>query len=483
MYLNGQSAELDALQTQAHQALKKGDQKSEALALKKLAEKQADLGNIYDALRNADRSIQLYRELGQQSEAYHAYRTIFTIHQQLHNGDKILEYALPALAYAEKIRDTLLILRMKTAVGVGYSEKKLFKKATQQYLECLELEKRLGESPTYTNVSSAYIEERDYPRGLEYARLAIQQCIADKDTFVLAISYVCEAYAHARMRNGAAAQASVAKIEALAKALPEKVIDRDLAMIRHLANAAEGNYLAAYHYAVQYHSIDSTLSSSERSAQYAALETLYKTKAKEVENAQLATSLARQRTWLILVLGAMLTMGGLYFFQRRQMKIREQLLTAEKELLALEHQQTLLTQANYERELGDYTQLLLEKNRQMDALNQELIQSRQQVVLSADESLVLSEQLSNTSILTEADWRNFRQKFERVYPGFFDNLIKLVPDSTEAEQRLMALTKLELGNDEIAAVLGILPESVTKTRYRLRKKLNDADLVAVVRQL
>jgi DNA-binding CsgD family transcriptional regulator len=147
----------------------------------------------------------------------------------------------------------------------------------------------------------------------------------------------------------------------------------------------------------------------------------------------------------------------------------------------LEHQQTLLTQANYERELGDYTQLLLEKNRQMDALNQELLQSRQQAVLSADESQVLSAQLSNTSILTEADWRNFRQKFERVYPGFFDNLIKLVPDATEAEQRLMALTKLELGNDEIAAVLGILPESVTKTRYRLRKKLNDADLVAVVR--
>jgi hypothetical protein len=481
MHLSGQGAELDALQAQVQQALKKSDRKAEALALKKLAEKQADLGNIYDALRNADRSIKLYRELGQQSEAYHAYRTIFTIHQQLHNGDKILEYAQPALVYAEKIKDTLLIIRMKNAVGVGFSEKKQFKKATQQYLECLELEKKLGESPNYTNVSSAYIEERDYPRGLAYAKLAIQQCIADKDTFVLAISYVCEAYAHARMRNAAAAQASMSKIEALASSLPEKIIDRELAMIGHLANAAGGNYQTAYRFAVRYHSIDSTLSSSERSAQYAALETLYKTKEKEVENAQLATRLAQQRSWLILVLGALGTLFGIYFFQRRQMKTREQLLRAEKELLELEHQQTLETQANYERELGDYTQLLLEKNRQMDNLNQELQEVRQRQ--STVETQQLTEQLSNTSILTEADWRNFRQKFERVHAGFFDQLAQMVPDATEAEQRLMALTKLELGNDEIAAVLGILPESVTKTRYRLRKKLNDADLALVVRQM
>jgi DNA-binding CsgD family transcriptional regulator len=51
---------------------------------------------------------------------------------------------------------------------------------------------------------------------------------------------------------------------------------------------------------------------------------------------------------------------------------------------------------------------------------------------------------------------------------------------TEAEKRLLALTKLEMSNSEIAAMLGISPESVIKTRYRLRKKVGDEDLKRLV---
>lgn len=44
-------------------------------------------------------------------------------------------------------------------------------------------------------------------------------------------------------------------------------------------------------------------------------------------------------------------------------------------------------------------------------------------------------------------------------------------DMTEAEERLFLLLKLDLTRNEIASILGISPDSVKKTRSRLRKRL------------
>jgi DNA-binding NarL/FixJ family response regulator len=93
-------------------------------------------------------------------------------------------------------------------------------------------------------------------------------------------------------------------------------------------------------------------------------------------------------------------------------------------------------------------------------------------------------QLTQETILTEEQWRGFRQKFERVHRGFFQKFTQAVPEATESELRLAALTKLEMTNNEIAAMLGISPESVTKTRYRLRKKIGKEDgLEAVLKEI
>ena len=80
--------------------------------------------------------------------------------------------------------------------------------------------------------------------------------------------------------------------------------------------------------------------------------------------------------------------------------------------------------------------------------------------------------LTHTFILTEEDWRHFRQMFDTVYPGFLVRLRDKFNDLTPAEVRLLALTKLQLPVNDMAQLLGISPDSIRKTRYRLRKKLN-----------
>ena len=80
-------------------------------------------------------------------------------------------------------------------------------------------------------------------------------------------------------------------------------------------------------------------------------------------------------------------------------------------------------------------------------------------------------QLTQHAILTESDWNNFRDLFEKVYPGFMHQLKVQSPDITLAELRMAALSKLQLSSREASNLLGISPNSVNKTKHRLRARL------------
>ena len=64
-------------------------------------------------------------------------------------------------------------------------------------------------------------------------------------------------------------------------------------------------------------------------------------------------------------------------------------------------------------------------------------------------------------------------------PMFFQHLKTSAPDITVAEQRMAALTRLQLTTRQMASMQGISPDSVHKTRQRLRLRLgvgNDTNL-------
>lgn len=83
----------------------------------------------------------------------------------------------------------------------------------------------------------------------------------------------------------------------------------------------------------------------------------------------------------------------------------------------------------------------------------------------------LLRQLFTTPLLTNEDWDEFRRRFERVYPAFFPMLRARFTALTPAEERFLALTKLNIDTRQMGHILGISPASVRTTRYRLRKRL------------
>lgn len=72
----------------------------------------------------------------------------------------------------------------------------------------------------------------------------------------------------------------------------------------------------------------------------------------------------------------------------------------------------------------------------------------------------------------DKDWEVFKSYFADVHNDFDNKLKAIYADITEKEIRLAAFLRMNLSTKEIAAMLNVLPDSILKSKYRLKKKLN-----------
>jgi tetratricopeptide (TPR) repeat protein/DNA-binding CsgD family transcriptional regulator len=137
--------------------------------------------------------------------------------------------------------------------------------------------------------------------------------------------------------------------------------------------------------------------------------------------------------------------------------------------LQLKYRQNLLEQemGAAKTQLDMFTRNIVEKTGLIEKLEEQVKASSS----SADEQRLVAELLSQT-ILTEDDWLRFKSLFERTHPLFFTKLKAQISDITVAEQRMAALTRLDLTTKQMAAMLGISPNSVIKAKQRLRQRLD-----------
>jgi DNA-binding CsgD family transcriptional regulator len=483
---------IDSMKLEIKKAKQKKDKYAEARAYLQIAELQANMGSVFEARMNAQTAIDIFEQLNKPAEVLKAYLPLLVIHHQLHNGDKLIEFSLKGIEIAKSQKDTLALINMLMCAGVGHDEKKEHHKALAYYWEALKFDKAANESTSanHANISSSYTFIGDYEKGIEYGLRALEESKMEKDTDVIILGSLCASLAYLKKGEVEKSDILLKEVTPFLEAYEDRQYERDFMLLQAMASLAKRDYKAAFEHYFKYHTIDSTLSSEQRNAQFAELESIYETKKKENQNVQLAAQVAQQRFWLGAAL-ITLAIGAIFVVQqRKKMKIRATLLETEKTLSETEALRIKEEIRFYQSELNFFTQSLREKNKLIETLQQDInyqsdttMQTQQSIVLAEEERLKLLHQLTQATILTEGQWREFRQKFERVHHHFFQKLMEYAPEATEAEQRLAALTKLQLSNNEIAAMLGISPESVTKTRYRLNKKLGDKDLEKLVTQI
>ncbi|MFN5364450.1 MAG: helix-turn-helix transcriptional regulator [Bacteroidota bacterium] len=128
----------------------------------------------------------------------------------------------------------------------------------------------------------------------------------------------------------------------------------------------------------------------------------------------------------------------------------------------------LILQGEYPRAISLLTEEIASLQNLLDLKNQ-LISNLELQINSSPNQETITQPLR---MLTEHDWHEFRESFEKQFPNYILRLKNTFPAITNSEIRLFIFIKIGLEHHQIANISGISPESVYKSRFRLRQKLS-----------
>ena len=164
-------------------------------------------------------------------------------------------------------------------------------------------------------------------------------------------------------------------------------------------------------------------------------------------------------------LGSALALLGLSVFGYRQ-RIKKNRIEREKQeeiyKQEIEHKK---------KELTSQTLHLVQKNTFIQELKENLenLKNSPEKFKTEFRRIVMLLKKENAS---DKDWEVFKTYFADVHNDFDQKLKTLYTDISEKEIRLAAFLRMNLTTKEIAATLNVLPDSILKSKYRLKKKLN-----------
>lgn len=170
---------------------------------------------------------------------------------------------------------------------------------------------------------------------------------------------------------------------------------------------------------------------------------------------------------------------------RREMALKQKVLESERSILTLTNENLAAEQS--------ILQLQNEKmSDEIQAKNTELMSKAVQTAHKNEILIGIKEQLEtvrtatdlekakllrglNATLMTEIEgeksWEQFSTYFDQVNQNFTAELLKKHPSLTQNDLRMCALTRLNMSNKEMAALLNVSIPGIEKSRYRLKKRL------------
>lgn len=237
------------------------------------------------------------------------------------------------------------------------------------------------------------------------------------------------------------------------------------------AYAANKNYENAYHYLKQGKTLEDSIYETDQETKINLYQKKFDVAKKEDElkriklNALLEKEQVKSKQFALIGLLMLFILLAIIFALLSKRRAQQ------KQIVELNLERSKKALLQNKQRLQEFAVELSSKNQKLLDLNQELVLMTEALGKKEDISASQKEKLANLKILTDSDWSKFKALFERVYPGFFDQLRGHTIEFTKGEKRIMALIKLNLNNQEAANLLGISAESVSKSKSRLKKKL------------
>jgi tetratricopeptide (TPR) repeat protein/DNA-binding CsgD family transcriptional regulator len=223
------------------------------------------------------------------------------------------------------------------------------------------------------------------------------------------------------------------------------------------------NYDSAFFYNDRYFALNDSLEKEVATSSIAIAKAKLNDKTSRYKIQNLNKQKSTQLLIRNIIIAAIVFLSVLAILLLNRQRLKEMLKT-----IKIEQEKQLLENeiASAKEQMQMFTFNIIEKTNLIENLEQQM----QDNISSAGQQETIAV-LSNLTILTEVDWSRFKELFEKMYPMFFQRLKTSAPDITVAEQRMAALTRLQLTTRQMASMQGISPDSVHKTRQRLRQRL------------
>ncbi len=403
---------------------------------------------------------------------------------RMRDFDQMNTLARTTLPWFSRTRDSFYLATLYNIFGLRYEGAQQFDSAITWHKRALDLRRRIGDlrgaGESSNNIAVLLVEQKKYPEAAELYGDAIELMRKTGDLRNLNILKINRGRCLSAMGRYSEA------LQIFETALHELRANgqRDAVMIAlermSYANSSLGNYKEALSLYVSSRALKDSLINERKQQDIRELNVRFETALKEQQIAKLEAEKRSTRLWFWLMGMALLLLASLFGFNFFRLRQKQKLLAGEQKLREareLIQAKTLqITQKDLEfnrRQLEETATNLTEKSRLVDVLRDNLDTLRQSLgeqyhQRDVQQSLAA---LYSMKILTEDDWNLFRIQFEQVHPGLINQYRKRFSDISDAELRLILLIKIGSRSREIANVLGISPESVNKTRYRLRKRL------------
>ena len=359
-------------------------------------------------------------------------------------------------------------------VALGYHRQQFYDSALMFYNQALELAKRINDT-VWSGIVSGNMGQLFYAQGKYDTAYTLLKgdynASKEKGYFDNAgHSLQWAARTNLALGNKVAALTEVREAFQLLKQWPDANYLRNTYYTATQIFKEMGNYDSAFYYNNLWSRINDSLE------KVIATSSLAISKAKlndETSRYNIQTLNKEKRSQLLLrniIIASIVILSLIVVLAVNRQRLNEKLKTekAEQEKLRMEQEKLMMEQeaVSAKDQLKMFTENIIEKTNLIEKLESQ-IKGKE---ASSEQHVIITE-LSHQTILTEEDWNKFKSLFEKIYPGFFINLKEKFPDITLAEQRMAALTRLQLTPKQMASMLGISVDSVHKTRQRLRQRL------------
>lgn len=450
------------------------------------------------------------------------------IYFEVGNYLQALDYYLQALEIAEKIKHKQLTVNCLSAIGAVFLVQEDYPKAKAYFSKALQLSNDTSSTTAlaklYNNLGNVSAAEVNYSAALTYYRKALNvyTALKSKEGIAICTSNLGNIFA----AQGDYATATNYYFEALkldeaigskkgiaCDALhigtfylqTNKYVEAEYQLLRALKLAKELNDLleqknvyeqlsslysqtARYEEAIVYYQLTlkakDSLFSEAKKKELTRLEMRFEFEKKEAktkvfqEKKDLQDQADQTKRKIIaislILIVIALIIAIVFLVQKHQLRRKKDQIIFEREtaLLKSEKQRLESELGNSKQLLDSYTSSMLEKSQLLEKFKTEIVTLKELKSKEIEEERIERlDDLNKITLFTADDWAKFQELFEQVHTGFFARLREKLPHLTPAEIRLICLTKLQLTTKQMSDVLAVSPDTIKKTRYRLRKKL------------